>query len=380
MKKVLIVAHVSGFLPQFEMENVRILQELGYEVHYAANFKNPQYGNDNDRLKNSGVLCHQIDFARFPFRVLQNVRAYKQMCQLFNEKNYSLLHCHTPVGGAIARLASRKCKNKKIKVIYTVHGFHFFRGSPFRNWLIYYPIERVLARLTDTIITINEEDYKLASSFKLKNQGEVKKINGVGIEVEKFRDTFEQKYLNRKIQSNNKITYLSVGELNSNKNHRLVIKAMHKSGNKRDDYIICGEGNKKKYLQKLIKKYNLVKQVHLIGYMKDLKSVLQQADVFIMPSFREGLSVALQEAMAAGLPIIATNIRGNNELVDEGKGGWLVPSNDVKAMAEIMKQIENIDIYSLGKYNINKIRNYDKKIVALAMYSIYCKMLQEDLC
>ncbi|ADL03173.1 glycosyl transferase group 1 [[Clostridium] saccharolyticum WM1] len=380
MKKVLIVSHVSGFLPQFEMENVKILQGLGYEVHYAANFKNPQYGNDNSRLKNSDVLCHQIDFARSPFRVIQNMKAYKQMRRLLNEEKYSILHCHTPVGGAIARLASTKCKNKEMKVIYTVHGFHFFHGSPLRNWLIYYPIERILARLTDILITINDEDYKLACGFKLKRHGEVKKINGVGIEVDKFKDIFEQRYLSRDFGSDKKITFLSVGELNSNKNHRLVIEALHKSTFEKALYIICGEGSEKQNLKKLVKKYNLERQVRLIGYKKDVKSVLRQADVFIMPSFREGLSVALQEAMATGLPIIATDIRGNNELIDEGKGGWLIPSNDVETMAERMIQIENADIYSMGKYNFNKIQNYDKKMVALAMRDIYCNMLQEDLC
>ncbi len=375
MKKALIVTHVSGFLPQFEMRNVEALQGLGYNVHYASNFKNPQYGNDNSKLDNSGLICHQIDFARSPFRVIQNIRAFKQMCQLLKRERYAILHCHTPVGGAIARLASKMCRNKEMKVIYTVHGFHFFHGAPFRNWLIYYPIERLLARFTDILITINEEDFKLACRFKLKRHGKVKKINGVGIDVDKYKDIFEQRNVNHNFSSDKKITFLSVGELNSNKNHRLVIEALHKNPNENNFYIICGEGSEEQSLKKLVKKYNLEKQVRLIGYQKDIKTVLQQADIFIMPSFREGLPVALQEAMAAGLPVIATDIRGNHELIDEGKGGWLIPSNNIDAMAEIIKQVKKADVYSMGKYNLNKIRNYDKKRVTLAMYNIYCKML-----
>lgn len=379
MKKALIVTHVSGFLPQFEMGNVKILKELGYEVHYATNFKNPQYGNDNSRLQKNDLICHQVDFARSPFRVVENIRAYGQMRKLLSRENYDVLHCHTPVGGAIARLASATCSNKHMKVIYTVHGFHFFHGAPLKNWLIYYPVERILARLTDMLITINEEDYKIACRFRLKKNGKVKKINGVGIEVDKFRSIIEQRYSSHNNNLHKEITFLSVGELNSNKNHRLVIEALHRNSNKNHKYIICGDGAARQDLIKLVEKYKLEKQIRLIGYHRDVRAVLQLADVFIMPSIREGLSVALQEAMAAGLPVIATDIRGNHELIEDEKGGWLTPSNDIKAMADKILQAEKADWYSMGKYNLNKIQKYDKKLVTHAMQDIYSEMLQEDL-
>lgn len=377
MKKVLIVTHVSGFLPQFEMGNVNLLQEMGCEVHYASNFKNPQYGNDNSRLEGTGIICHQIDFSRSPYRIRQNIRAFKQICKLLDSEEYNFVHCHTPVGGAITRLASVKCANKRMKVIYTVHGFHFFNKGPLINWMIFYPVERLLARFTDVIITINKEDYKIASNFKLKLNGKVKKVNGVGINVKDFSGIFEKKWSKEKTL--NKLTILSIGELNSNKNHKLVIRALRKIDHKKFKYFICGEGTGKKKISELIKRYSLENQVHLVGYVKDVKSVLMQADVFVMPSFREGLPVSLQEAMAAGLPVIATDIRGNNELVDHNRGGWLVPSNDEKSMCKILEQVFSSDLYAMGRYNLNKIKEYDKKTISDAMQKIYVDVLKEDL-
>lgn len=374
MKKVLLVTHVSGFVPQFEMNNVKILQQMGYEVHYASNYNNPQYGNDNSRLNGTGIICHQVDFARSPFRIFQNIRAYRQLRRLLKKEDFDLLHCHTPVGGAIARLAAKK--NKKMKVIYTVHGFHFFKGAPLKNWIIYYPIEKFLAHYTDVLITINEEDYKVAQKFKLKNHGKVRKINGVGIDSQRFLEI----YIDRWLEQHSGSVFVSVGELNVNKNHRLVIEALHKISRRDFYYYICGEGTEFENLKKLTIRYGLEKQVLFLGYQKDIRDILKKADIFIMPSYREGLSVALQEAMASGLPIIASNIRGNSELVSEGEGGWLIPSDNVNMLAQVMETACSSQLHSMGKYNIDKIKKYDKNEVAKSMKEIYNELLEEDIC
>ena len=378
MKKVLIVSHVSGFVPQFEMSNVKILQEMEYEVHYATNYNIPQYGNDNIRLEKSGILQQQVDFSRSPFRIIQNLKAFLQLKTLIKHENYAMIHCHTPIGGVLTRIALKN--NKKAKVIYTAHGFHFYKGAPIMNWIIYYLIERYLARFTDVLITINEEDYKNASKFKLKPGGRVVKINGVGIEVNKFNNIYKNRINNiNKILSKD-IVFLSVGELNRNKNHRLVIEALYKIKRKNFVYVICGEGTQKKNLLKMIKSYQLQDQVYLLGYRRDMEKILLYADVFIMPSFREGLSVALQEAMASGLPVIATDIRGNNELIDDDLGGSLTPNNDINAMAKKLLYLYKVNRQSMGIYNINKIKKYDKKTVSAAMRIIYQNVLEEDMC
>ena len=176
-RKALLVTHVSGFVPQFEMNNVRILQRLGYEVHYASNFHTPSYGTDNHRLDGTGIICHQIDFVRSPFDK-RNFQVYRQMVELMRREDFSLVHCHTPMGGVMARLAAHVTGTGP--VIYTAHGFHFFKGASWKNWLFYYPMEKFLSRYTDQQICINREDYELAKrKFHAKY---VDYVPGVGIQ------------------------------------------------------------------------------------------------------------------------------------------------------------------------------------------------------
>lgn len=367
-KKALIVTTVSGFVPQFERNNVRILQELGYEVHYASNFHNPSYGKDNTRLLGTGIVCHQIDMERSPFRLRSLLLAYRQLKQLMGQISFGLVHCHTPVGGAVARLAAaavgrrgkslgyresaaadrerRGGKTPGCKVIYTVHGFHFYRGAPLVNWLLYYPAERWLARYTDVLITINREDYARAKKFssgkRAKRRGrplQVYRIGGVGMDWEKYQtlpDIRQQKRESLQVGGDD-FLLLSVGELSRRKNHKVVLKAlsrlMHqkgvaaipgRNGAGQVKYLIAGEGKKRSNLERFIHKEGLGENVRLLGYRTDIREILAAADCFVFPSKQEGMPVALMEAIGAGLPCIAANIRGCRELLD---GGSLVKKN-----------------------------------------------------
>lgn len=346
-KKALIVTTVSGFVPQFEMNNVRILQELGYEVHYASNFKNPSYGSDNRRLDGTGIICHQVDMARSPFRFFSLCRAYCQLKGLMQENSFALVHCHTPVGGALARMAAAFVRNSTYNhensfVIYTAHGFHFYKGAPLINWLLYYPAERLLARYTDALITMNKEDYRRAGKFHLRQTGavsegrrvggkaQVYRINGVGIDAGRYRwSPAERAGMRRKLGiAENEFLLLSVGELSKRKNHQAVIQALaqmtcesgiadglSEAGEGRIKYLIAGEGGERGKLERLIRKRGLGDRVRLLGYRTDVRELLAAADCFVFPSKQEGLPVALMEAMAAGLPCIAADIRGCRELL-----------------------------------------------------------------
>lgn len=378
MKKVLIVTTVSGFVPQFEMNNVKILQELGYEIHYASNFYTPVYGEDNERINGTNIICHQIDFVRSPFRIRKNYKALKQLKELMKKEQFELIHCHTPMGGVLGRLAAKMTGTKP--VIYTVHGFHFYTGAPLRNWILYYPVEWWLAHYTDILITINQEDYIRAQKFHLRQNKAVWKINGVGIETKQFQGIVINK---DKIQDSigidkKQLLLLSVGELNKNKNHKIVIQALARS-NIKAYYIICGEGKERGNLEKLIQKKNLKERVFLLGYRKDVTELLKTADVFILPSRREGLSLSLQEAMACGLPVIVSKIRGNRELVTEKKGGWFIKPNDVKALTKIIENLKNEDLKAMGNYNSKKIAEYDKSEVISKMKKIYGSIAKETV-
>ena len=182
-KKVLFTATVvKTHINVFHLPYLKWFKEQGYEVHVAA--KN-DFVNEPCIIPNCDKF-YDINFARFPFSKA-NIKAYKQLKKIITENNYDIIHCHTPVAGVLARLAARNCK--KTTVIYTAHGFHFFKGAPLLNWLIYYPVERFCARFTDKLITINKEDYERAQHFKLRKNGKVYYVSGVGIDIEKIRNT-----------------------------------------------------------------------------------------------------------------------------------------------------------------------------------------------
>ena len=166
-KKALQLASVASMIDQFNISNIEILQSLGYQVDVVADFTNPgtitteRCENLKKRLSDTNVRFFDIAIPRSlnPRAIFS---AYKQVKELLEKENYNLLHCHSPLGGVIARKAAKGLRSKGLKVIYTAHGFHFFKGAPLINWLVYYPIEKWLSKYTDTLILINEEDYDLA--------------------------------------------------------------------------------------------------------------------------------------------------------------------------------------------------------------------------
>ncbi len=328
MKRALFIATVSGFLPQFELDKVYMLQEMGYEVHYASNFLHPHYGSDNQWAEGTGVVCHQVDFVRSPFRVWKNQRAYRQLKAVLKAEQFDLVHCHTPMGGVLGRLAAESCRRngqKGIVVFYTVHGFHFYRGAPWKNWLFYYPVERWLAHYTDVLITINQEDFERAKRFRLrggkKGLGRVERVNGVGIRIEDYQKTAGLREKKRKELGISKeaCVFISVGELTKRKNHQVIVKAFALLSKKMDSvfYLICGEGREERRLRKLVRRYHLKDRIRFLGYRKDIKELLAASDCFLFPSKQEGLPVALMEAKATGLFCICSDIRGNRELAEK---------------------------------------------------------------
>lgn len=371
-KKALLVTTISGFVPQFEMNNVKILQDMGYEVHYATNYNTPVYTDNNERLDGTGIVRHQVDFVRSPFRFIKNFKAYRQLREVMNREKYDLLHCHTPMGGVIGRIAAKKAKVPY--VIYTAHGFHFYKGAPIINWLFFYPVERLLARVTDVLITINKEDFGQANKFHMRNKGSVKLIPGVGIDTEKkvvaSIDLKSSLGIAKEV-----LIVTSVGELTKRKNHQVIIKAMKKVIQNRTDivYVICGSGELRESLERLVRKLDVENNVIFLGYRTDIKEILDISDCFIFPSLQEGLPVAILEAMVAGLPVICSDIRGNRDLIEERQGGYVVEHQSVKEYANyIIKILSDLDkSKKIGEYNQLNVKEYDKRNVEQKMIKIY---------
>ena len=364
-KKVLFTATVvKTHINVFHLPYLKWFKEQGYEVHVAA--KN-DFVNELCIIPNCDKF-YDINFARFPFSKV-NIRAYKQLKKIITENDYDIIHCHTPVAGVLTRLAARNSKNTT--VIYTAHGFHFFKGAPLLNWLIYYPVERFCARFTDKLITINKEDYERAKKFSLRNDGNVYYVPGVGIDIEKIRNTkvdVQQKKKELGIPENIPVL-LSVGELNKNKNHIVVLNALSKLQEKRFVYLICGRGILKEYLEEKIKELRLNNNVKLLGYRNDITEILKIANLFIFPSKREGLPVSLIEAMAAGLPAIASNVRGNRDLISKEN---LFEPDDADALVRLIeKQLDNIENSKRSKVEYKNLEQYSLQNVLKQMAGIY---------
>lgn len=366
-KKVLFTATVvKTHINVFHLPYLKWFKEQGYEVHVAAK---------NDFVNEPCIIPHcdkfyDINFARFPFSNA-NIEAYKQLKKIIKENNYDIIHCHTPVAGVLTRLAARNSKNTT--VIYTAHGFHFFKGAPLLNWLIYYPVERFCARFTDKLITINKEDYERAKKFSLRKNGNVYYVPGVGIDIEKFRNTKVdvcQKKKELGIPENIPVL-LSVGELIKRKNHETVLKSLSKLENKNFAYLICGRGVLMEYLQNLTKQLGLESKVKFLGFRKDVAEICKTADLFIFPSYQEGLPVALMEAMAADLPAIASNVRGNRDLLSKEN---LFEPDDVDVLVKLIeKQLDNIKNTKSSKVEYENLEQYSLQNVLKQMAEIYEK-------
>lgn len=376
MKKVLMLASVASMIDQFNMQNIDILQEQGYEVHVAANFEqgstssNERVEQFKKELKEKNILYFQIDFSRNVSNIPQNIKAYKQIKKLLKDNKYEFIHCHSPIGGVCGRLAA---KVTNTKVIYTAHGFHFYKGAPKLNWMIYYPIEKVLSYITDVLITINKEDYELAKK-KMKAKV-VEYVPGVGVDTNKFDEVVIDKNEKRKELglSKDDIVLLSVGELNKNKNHEVIIRTLAKLNNPNIHYVIAGRGNLESYLDELSKELNIEKQVHLLGFRTDISELYSISDIFCFPSYREGLSVAMMEAIASGLPVICSNIRGNNDLVCENNNGFLCTKNSSEEFLDKIKELisDRSLMHKMRENNKIRINDFDINIVEKHMKKIY---------
>lgn len=369
MKKVLFVATVVKLhIMVFHIPYLEWFKKKGYEVHVAA--KN-DYDNKEECIIPFCDKFHDLPFERSPLKK-SNLHVYRDLKNIIDSNEYEIIHCHTPTGGAIGRLAARSTRKKGAKVVYTAHGFHFFKGAPLVNWLAYYPVERWLARYTDVLITINKEDYEIAKKFKVNR---IEYVPGVGIDTDKFKNIEVNRTEKRESLGVNEDDFMiiSVGELNKNKNHQVIIRAISRLKNQEIKYVLCGQGPLENELRELAKELDVENQVKFLGFRRDVAELMNIADLFAFPSYREGLSLSLMEAMASGLPVLCSNIRGNTDLIEDGKGGFLVESTDIESIAKyISEMISDSGLRNeCGRFNVNRIKNYSINNVLSKMKEIY---------
>lgn len=341
-KQALIVTSVGGFLPQYELENVELLKELGYCIHYASNFDNPIYSFDRDDLVRRNIKLYPLELRKSPKHLVKNARAVKTLVNIIDGKKIDLIHCHNPMGGMAARAAAVLSKRNPF-VIYTAHGFHFYQGAPVFNWIAYGSAERMMARATDTLVTINHEDYLLGKRMKLRSGGTCCRVYGAGVNLNKFRPDDRA---GREIRAefnipDNAFHIVTAAELNDNKNQKVVIEAIHKLDHSDIFYTICGEGENREVLQRMIDRFGLGDRVRLAGYRTDMERVLCSADCFAFPSIREGLGIAAVEALACGVPLIVSDNRGTREYASDDINALVADHFDVDGFADAILRLKS---------------------------------------
>ena len=369
MKKVLFIATVvRKHINVFHIPFLRMFQENGYETYVAA-------ANDTESSDVIIPCCDhyvEIGFKRNPLHP-GNVKSFIKLKKLIDDNNFDIIHCHTPVGGLLGRLASINSRRQGAQVFYTAHGFHFYKGAPLKNWLFYYPVEKFCSYFTDVLITINSEDYALAKKkFKAKH---TEYVPGVGIDLSRFENIqIDRNAKRREIGvPEDAFLLISVGETNENKNHQIIVKAIAELNNYNIHYVIAGMGDKKNYLEKLAHSLKISNQLHLLGFRDDIPDLNYISDVCCFPSIREGLGLAALEAMACGLPIIVSDNRGTKTYTFNGKNGFVCPYNDKYEFAKAIQQLMyNPTLRSeFSKANIEIVQYFGQKKILEKMKKLY---------
>lgn len=367
--KILYVTTIGKTMRFFE-SFVKVLLDEGHQVELAAN----EVGSPvPECYREWNCNFHHIDFSRSPLSV-SNIKASGQLKKVIENGNYDIVHCHTPNASVITRLVCRKLrKTTDLKVFYTAHGFHFYKGAPVLNWLIFYPVEKLCSIFTDKLITINQEDYALAKKKLFAK--EVHYVPGMGTDLSRLYHVQVDRETKRQeigIPADS-VMLLSVGELNENKNHRVIIEALAQLSDPNIHYAIAGMGSQREALLALAGKLGISGQVHLLGYRKDVPELNYAADVFCFPSLREGLGLAAIEAMACGLPLITSDMHGINDYSADGVTGYKCAPTNAAGFADAIDKLVNDPLLrkKMGQNNKLLAKKYEISAINLLLGEIY---------
>lgn len=341
---------------QFLVPHVKYLSQNDFTVELACSDVGGRLDELRDELHGIAKV-HTVRLVRSPFSP-GNLNGYKDLKKLINSQHWDIIWTNEPVMGVMTRLAARKARRSGTNVIYMAHGFHFYKGAPKFNWLIYYPVEKFCSRFCDMIITINNEDYQRAKNFHAKR---VEKINGIGVDLEKFAPNDDIRAAKRSELGldENDIMLFNVGELTRRKNQHVIIEALHQLKDPHIKLFICGRGETEAALKAMVNDFGLGDSIHFLGYRRDINELCCAADIFVFTSLQEGLPRALMEAMANGKAVVCSDIRGNTDLIDNEKGGFVVPNEPSSISSAIKTLADNKSLVGLmGRYNIVSIRKY----------------------
>lgn len=371
-KKILFVATVvKTHILQFHLPYLSMMRQLGWETAVAG--KN-DFEPDEEVFIPHCDRYYPIDFGRSPLSRC-NLRAYRELKRLIDTGHFDIIHCNTPVAAFLTRFAARKARKSGTKVVYTAHGFHFFRGAPLLNWLVYFPAEWLAAFFTDLLININQEDY--AFSRKHLHPKRLAYVRGVGVPLERFQDTRANRSATRASLGlkDTDFVLLSVAEMTKNKNHPMMLRALKLLEDPGIHLVCAGRGQELERNKALAKELGLEEQVHFLGYRKDVPMLYGAADAFLFISFREGLSLSLMEAMSAGLPSIVSPIRGNTDLIEDGKEGIYTELTPERVATAIRALADDAQLRgNLGEAAREKVKAFSLETIQAQMKALYLSL------
>lgn len=374
-----MISNTASMQYQFLLPWSKLLKEMGFEVHIGCNFEK---GNNSTparlaefraELDELGIFYHQIDFDRNALKLHKYQKPLHQLEEILNTGGFAAIHCNSPIGGVCGRIAG---KRTGVKVLYTAHGFHFFKGASPLHWALFYPAERILSRWTDTLITINHEDYSRAQKF---HAAHLYRIPGAGVDLTRYQSAGRSRaeILREFSIPEDAVVFISIGELNSNKNHAVLLRALQKLKNPHLHLVIAGIGTLSDMLYNLAIDCGISEQVHLAGFRTDVSDLLHASDVFCFPSKREGLGFTAIEAMAAGLPLITSDRHGILDYSKDGITGFTCRPDDADAFADAMRTLAEDSVLrkTMGLHNARAAEEFALDTVLLQMREIYRTVL-----
>ena len=376
MNKRLLITSTDLMMVQFLIPHVRNLAEHGFEVEIACSEVGGRLNEVREKLSDVVKAVHEVRLVRSPFSPV-NLKGLQDLKRVIDKGQYDLIWTNEPVMGVMTRLAARHTRKRGTKVIYMVHGFHFYKGAPLVNWLLFYPIEKWAGHFCDSVVTVNREDYARAQRMGLPD---VRYIHGIGINTERlsrgqdFSDIRSELGLRQ-----DDFLVLSVGELNENKNQKTILRAIASLKDPAVHYLLCGKGDQLEKLQRLAQTLGISSRVHFLGYRNDVVDICRQTDVFVMPSHREGLPVASLEAKYCGLPLITSKIRGLEDVMEDGVSGYLCEPDDDAGFAEKIRHLKEQpkERSAMGLSNQESVKPFCVENTKLEVEEIMCHFLTD---
>lgn len=374
MNKLLITS-TELMMIQFLVPHVKYLSENGFRVEIACSDVGGRMEDVRNALEGVVNAIHVLRLERSPVNP-RNFLGYQDLRKLLRENHYDIIWTNEPVMGVVTRLVANKYRRRGTKVLYMCHGFHFYKGAGKVNWAIYYPIERIFARLCDALVTMNQEDYDRAQTFKVRH---VFKIPGVGVDTKRFSTGGYPEFRAAKLRQlglpEDAYVVLTVGELTKRKNQAVILDALVQLNDPNLHYVLCGKGDRLEALQQQASQLGITDRIHFLGYRLDVPEIYRMADCFAFSSIHEGLPFALMEAMQSGLPIVASRIRGNVDLIVDGVGGILCDTFSAEQFREGLVKVRTMDKEAMAAHNRRKLKEFDLENTRTVIHEILTEVM-----